>query len=236
MPPQEREALPAQDLSEGGGGDDKEQAKNGGGGGDDNEQAKKDGGDDKEQAMADNKDSMAQGVAGAPQEKAQDALSTGDPGASPLADRQPDSTGLLPGALAAPAGDSASTGAGYVMKDGGDSKKALRKYMANFSLGKDRPDFGLAPPCRSYRALICLFEFDEYTGKLEVCDSRKELAAVQSSVRPFKSAYTDLLAMAKAAQTRLKNAVADTQKEMHKEKDNVSDARRRARGRPSKKG
>ena len=107
--------------------------------------------------------------------------------------------------------DEASTVANFVAK-AGDPARALRRYIASFSTNQDKPDF--APPGRSFRALICFCEFESYLDKLEVCDSREDVSSLQAQMKPFKAAYTDLVAMCRAAVTRLRNAVVDARKEL----------------------
>ena len=43
-------------------------------------------------------------------------------------------------------------------------ERRLRAYIASFRAGQ-------TPPCRSYRSLIVLHEFEQFTQKLEIADS-----------------------------------------------------------------
>ncbi|CAK0826858.1 unnamed protein product, partial [Prorocentrum cordatum] len=134
-------------------------------------------------------------------------------------------------------GDEASTVAQFYMQTGGDASRALKRYIASFSSSSAKPELGSAPPCRSYRSLIVVSEFDQYTAKIEQAESKEALVAISTSMKPFKAAYVDLLAMAKAAVTRLKNAIDDAKKDTQKDKASdaqVAAAGGRKRGRPKK--
>jgi hypothetical protein len=101
------------------------------------------------------------------------------------------------------ADDGASTFAKYVCSLP-DAKKALDKYIAGFS--QQSPVLGHAPPCRSFRSLILMDEFDTYGAKIREAKSKSDIAEVQNSLKPFRGAAKDLLSMCKAAVTRLENA------------------------------
>ena len=131
--------------------------------------------------------------------------------------------------------DSKSTVANFYQQTGGDGSKALKRYIASFSATSGKPELGSAPPCRSYRSLIVFSEFDTYSEKIEVCETKEALVAISNSMKPFKAAYTDLLSMSKAAVTRLKNAIDDAKKDKAKGADaQGSSGPGKKRGRPKR--
>ena len=127
-----------------------------------------------------------------------------------------------------------STLAAFV-QSAGDAQKALRKYIASFSTEEKKP-LGNAPPCRSYQALILFSDFEEKMGIIEACETKDDIANIQSEMKTFKTAYSDLLSMSKAAQKRLATAIADAVKQNLKKKDDAvaAAAPKKGRGRPKK--
>ena len=121
----------------------------------------------------------------------------------------------------------ASTVSMFVNLVGGDAKKALRKYIAQFS-SKDSANknlLGNAPPCRSYQSLILFSEFEDRSNDFENCQTKDAIAQIQKDMKPFKTALSDLL------------SISDALKQQQKEKD-VANAKQEVkgnkRGRPKK--
>ncbi len=79
--------------------------------------------------------------------------------------------------------------------------RSLKVFVAGFSSSK------ATPPCRSFRSLITLNEFDPYFAKLESASVEADLKSVAESVKPFKAALNDLLTMTRNASTALRNGV-----------------------------
>ena len=116
-----------------------------------------------------------------------------------------------------------------------DAKKALRKYIASFSTDEKKP-LGSAPPCRSYQSLVVFAEFEEKLMEIEEAQTKERLIQIQNDMKPFKTAYADLLSMAKAAKSRLVSATQDALKQQQKrkeEQDQATQAKRKP-GRPKK--
>ena len=107
---------------------------------------------------------------------------------------------------AADAGAAASTVKLFVKQNGG-SVKAFKKYIAPFSDPSALRELGSQPPCRSYRSLRCLSEWDEIAHALGQVQSKQEISAIHAANKPFKAAYIDLLTMARAAGARAKQAI-----------------------------
>ena len=64
--------------------------------------------------------------------------------------------------------------------------KKLREYIASFRSGN-------TPPCRSYRHLITLREFDPYIANLSGAQQKGELKDLKSTMSCFKKALNDLI-------------------------------------------
>ena len=60
------------------------------------------------------------------------------------------------------------------------------------------------PPCRSYRNLIVLDEFDLFFAKYDDCLTSKQLQEAKKCAKPFKAAYNDLISQWIAAADSLK--------------------------------
>ena len=112
--------------------------------------------------------------------------------------------------------------------DSGGAKKALRRYIASFH-SSIPAELGSAPPCRSYRSLICFCEFQDKLNDIEVAQTKEELAKITADMKPFKGALTDLQSMARAAVVRLNNAADDAKNELHKDKADPDDKSKRGR-------
>lgn len=96
---------------------------------------------------------------------------------------------------------------------GQDAKLALRKFIVSFAhVESEQPSgecqLGKNPPCRSYRSLIHISEFDSIKSKLMSVQSKEGIQHLREEYKPFKPAIQDLLAMGKAAATRLDACVA----------------------------
>ena len=134
-----------------------------------------------------------------------------------------------------PPPDSVSSFERFVRASSFDAKKALRKYIASFSTDEKKP-LGSAPPCRSYQSLVVFAEFEEKLAEIEAAQTKERLIQIQNDMKPFKTAYADLLSMAKAAKNRLVSAIQDAVKQQQKrkdEQDQVAQAKRKP-GRPKK--
>lgn len=112
--------------------------------------------------------------------------------------------------------DDLSTVAKFICTSGGTAK-ALKRYIAGFSAGNTVDQLGSQPPCRSYRYLLCLSEFEQLEEKLHKARSKEEISAAFAFYKPFKSAYTDLTSMARAAANRLKAALERVHKEQNED-------------------
>ena len=127
-----------------------------------------------------------------------------------------------------------STVRNYVRNQDGDPQKALRKYIASFS-SDEKKELGNAAPCRSYQSLIVFSEFADKTAEIEAAQTKDDIVKVQTGMKVFKSAYQDLLSMAKAAKNRLESAVADARKQLLKKQSDDAGAKTTSkRGRPKK--
>ena len=93
----------------------------------------------------------------------------------------------------------------------GTEEKALAKYIAGFGTGST-PALGQAPPCRSYRNLVCLSHLKKTIPDLEACTRKEDVARVQGQIKVFKNAYADLITMTKSAVLRFTNALNEAQK------------------------
>jgi hypothetical protein len=102
--------------------------------------------------------------------------------------------------------DDLSTVAKFTRTSGGPAK-ALKRYIAGFSAGNVGDQLGSQPPCRSYRYLLCISEFAQLEERLNKARSKQEISAAFAFYKPFKSAYTDLTSMARAAANRLTAAL-----------------------------
>ena len=128
---------------------------------------------------------------------------------------------IEPGALA----DGASTVARF-QKNYGGAKQALVRYIASFS-SKDGLVLGSQQPCRSYRQLILLSEFQEVESKLLSCKNRDEIVACITAWKPHKQALSDLLSMGRSATTRVKSSIKRAEKELEDEAQQKSDRSKR---------
>ena len=63
------------------------------------------------------------------------------------------------------------------------------------------------PPCRSYRNLISLVDFDEFFDKFELAATPADLTSIKAEVKPFKGALNDLIQTSRAAVTAMKSAM-----------------------------
>ncbi|CAK0874664.1 unnamed protein product [Prorocentrum cordatum] len=77
----------------------------------------------------------------------------------------------------------------------------LKVFIAGFRSSQ------LTPPCRSYRSLIVLHEYQPYWEKLKLAESEADLKQVAEEVKPFKIALNDLISMTRNATNTLKNAL-----------------------------
>ena len=64
----------------------------------------------------------------------------------------------------------------------------------------------------SFRSLKCLLEFAKLVGRLKAAQSKEEISSAYAELKPFKSALTDLLSMAKAANNRCNDAAKSSVK------------------------
>ena len=77
------------------------------------------------------------------------------------------------------------------------------------------------PPCRSYRQLITLSEFDKYFDEFDSAESKKELAASKKNLSAFKRAQNDLMVQADLAHTALVKGAKPAIKQREAEQDAV---------------
>lgn len=91
----------------------------------------------------------------------------------------------------------------------GSPATSLAKYIASFgdttSLRSSK--VGTAPPCRSFRLLKCLGDFDQYVKLINAADHKTDIEKVKNSQLPHRTAISELLTMAKAAEGRLARAL-----------------------------
>ena len=78
---------------------------------------------------------------------------------------------------------------------GGDVKKSLRKYIASFggaSVGAGAKALHLlsGPPCRSYRQLISMEEFNQIILEINESQRNDALVAIKNRWKPYKEALT----------------------------------------------
>lgn len=90
-----------------------------------------------------------------------------------------------------------------LVKKSGGAVAAMKKYIASFSGESQDCKLGSGPPCRSYRNLLVLSEYDELEKRLVAAKSKDDLATALAFYKPFKAAYSELITMAKGAATRL---------------------------------
>ena len=128
--------------------------------------------------------------------------------------------------------DNASTVHKFVKQSDGDAKKALRRYIAQFSDATAQKVLGNAPPCRSYQSLILFTEFEAYLDKFQQIEKKDDILQIQQSMKAFKTAYSDLISMAKAANKRLATAIETVIKE--KEKAKVGETQPKGKGKGAK--
>ena len=143
--------------------------------------------------------------------------------------QQHDAQGGDTGQKRTPAGSS-STVVGKLVQAEGNPRKALRKYIASF--GDGSATFGNSAPCRSYRALTLLSDFDETRENLKKCKNMAEIQAEQKRWTLFKNALRDLMGMCKAAVTRLNSSAKSARNSSENQKRAAQDA---AQAPPSKK-
>ena len=99
-------------------------------------------------------------------------------------------------------------------------EKALRKLIAKFSarptqitsLTNAREALGNSPPCRLFRSLLTLNEFNAIEGEIMMCNAKPELTGVTSNWKVFKGALLDLLSMCKSGVKRLASAIETAKK------------------------
>ena len=93
----------------------------------------------------------------------------------------------------------------------GTPEEALRRYIANFARRGGSSGGGMAlgtqEPCRSYRSLLVLKQFEVVETKLLQSRTRDDISSTINYYKPFKSALADLLAMSKSGTKRLTAAV-----------------------------
>lgn len=130
--------------------------------------------------------------------------------------------------------DDASTVARFTISSGG-SVKALKRYIAGFSSGSASDQLGSQPPCRSYRYLMCLHEFEQLEERLQNARSKQEIAQSFAFFKPFKSAYTDLIGMTKAATNRLQASLARVRKQMSEDSTIATRASKQTQSQAKKK-
>ena len=88
-------------------------------------------------------------------------------------------------------------------RSGDDPVKAMSRYIAGFAQGVVQDQLGTQPPCRSYRHLMCFFEFDKVITELKAARANAQIQQINNHYKVFKAAFTDLVAMANAAAVRL---------------------------------
>lgn len=131
----------------------------------------------------------------------------------------------------ADAKDEVSIVAKFVRESGGDARKALRRYIASFSTTATHA-LGEAPPCRSYKALVCLSDLEEKESEIEACTTAVQILDIKNQMKPFKAAFSDLISMCKGAASRLKSSIGDVRK--HRATEKIGQASAKKRGRPTK--
>ena len=104
-----------------------------------------------------------------------------------------------------------STIARYTTLNGNNSVRALKRYIASFGLSKGQDDdshaLGVCVPCRTFRMLKCMSEFQDLKDKYASVITRVELKNVEAAGTPHKAALRDLIAAGKASVALLKKAV-----------------------------
>ena len=119
------------------------------------------------------------------------------------------------------------------VRKSGSAVDALRKYIAGFTDSTKKGQtgklqLGSQAPCRSYRSLLVLTEFNELEARLHSCRSKDDIANAHQFYKTFKAAYMELMSMGRAAASRLTAAV-DRQQEVKKGLQKVSAASSKAK-------
>jgi hypothetical protein len=130
--------------------------------------------------------------------------------------------------------EAATTVEKFIQRHGG-STKALKKYIASFSGPEISKELGSQPPCRSYRTLRCLSEWEDVEAKLADAKTKEEITAIHAASKPFKQAYSDLMNMAKAACNRATHAIKKALENTEKSKKHSLDAKASASTQAAKK-
>jgi hypothetical protein len=91
--------------------------------------------------------------------------------------------------------------------------RAMKQFIASFRSSKSAP-----PPCRSYRNLICLSEFEEFFDRIRVAQTANELKLIRETMKPFKAAYNDLVGQCRNANSGLTRALEAAKKSAQKTK------------------
>lgn len=104
--------------------------------------------------------------------------------------------------------DGASTVSSFVRSNGGP-EKALKVYIASFGIGHTGTSpLGSRAPCRLFRSLRLISSLEsEFEHKIRAITQKAEIAAISVQLKPFKSAYVDLINMSRAAASRCEAAV-----------------------------
>ena len=89
------------------------------------------------------------------------------------------------------------------------TESALSRFKANLNQ---------SPPCRSYKQLLLITDFEAITEELAAADSPAGLVKVSKSWQVFKQAIKDLTTMGKSSATRLKSAITTAAKELDTQK------------------
>ena len=124
----------------------------------------------------------------------------------------------------------------------GDSARALRKYIAKFSstaIPKNSSvveALGFAPPCRSYRSLCVIKDFERCDAEALECESKEQIASLKQKYKPFKSALQELLGMAKASANRLGSAIKKAEQSIEAGKVEKTSGTKRKKGDDDDKG
>jgi len=105
-------------------------------------------------------------------------------------------------------------------------QEALKKFIAGFmqigataaAKGDARARLGQAPPCREYRSLVCLCDFEGMIEKILMAESQQDITNAVANMVPWKAAIQDILSSSKAWERRVssKNATADKSKQTTK--------------------
>ena len=98
--------------------------------------------------------------------------------------------------------------------------RGMKQFIASFRSSKSAP-----PPCRSYRNLICLSEFEEFFARIRVAQTANELKLIREEMKPFKTAYNDLVGQSRNANLGLTRALEAAKKSAEKTKARTEKAK-----------